>query len=115
MTALKATALFLSMLLFTGCAASYTAFVNTPKRINDAVIKDPVRRVHVLSRIVEALVGGGITSGIIAGAGAPFTAPAILLGVLGEFIYYEYLAEPAGWTGHYWERGPADGEEFLYE
>ncbi len=31
-----------------------------------------------------------------------------------EFAYYEFLAEPLGWTGSCWERGERDGETFTW-
>jgi len=96
-----------------------------------AAFKDPIRRRNVCSRIVEGVIGCTTTMGI-------FTALTILslqyltswsslgvsvfinlvlsvfIGVMMEFIYYEYIAEPLGWSGHYWERGPRDGETFIY-
>ena len=102
------------LLLIQGCAATQSAILDTPKRLNDALIKDPVRRTHVLSRVLEGSLGGATTAGILIATGPYLMLPAALAGVLMEFIYYEYIAEPAGWTGYYFERGPRDDEEFIY-
>src|SRR5712691_599635 len=41
---------------------------------------------------------------------------AILVGsiatTLTEYAVYEFAFEPAGWGGHYWQRGPRDSERF---
>ena len=33
--------------------------------------------------------------------------------VIGEFALYGFVLEPLGLSGHYWERGPRDGETFT--
>lgn len=91
----------------TGVDRATEAIQETPKRISDAW-RDPIRRRNSISRIVEALVGGG--AAILGFLWLGWLG--VLLAVPAEFIYYEYLAEPAGWSGHYWERGPRDGETF---
>ena len=37
---------------------------------------------------------------------------AIIAALLAEFVLYEFVLEPAGLVGHYFERGPRDGETF---
>lgn len=84
-----------------------TAVRETPKRFANAW-RDPLRRRNGLSRVGEALVGGGAAVlGFMALGwwGLP-------LAIVAEFAYYEYIAEPNGWSGPYWERGPRDGETF---
>ena len=40
---------------------------------------------------------------------------AVILALLAEFVLYEFVLEPAGLVGHYFERGPRAGERFRYE
>ncbi len=103
------------------------ALRETPRRIADAW-RDPLRRRSSLSRIAEGYLGGltvecaGIHlfliddplawSALLAHRwGVLATLP--LLAPLAEFVFFECLAEPLGWTGAYWERGPRDGERFV--
>lgn len=88
-------------------------------RIADAIL-DPLRRRNVVSRILEGWLGGVTAATIVLRVtqvhqtGMGWT---ILLGALAaplvEFLVYEFLLEPLGWSGHYWERGPRDGEVFT--
>jgi len=32
-----------------------------------------------------------------------------------EFMWYEFFLEPSGLAGHYFERGPREGETFKYD
>lgn len=80
-----------------------------PQRVHD-VFADPVRRRHVLSRIAETAVPATPLF-LLLGAGWWTPAFDVVL-VLGELALYEFVLEPAGLTGHYWERGPRDGETF---
>ena len=113
--------LLILTLLVSGCtvanlgdrATTIEAILAQPQRVVDA-FTDPVRRKHIFSRIAEASVGAAITGGIVLAVGFPFVLPAVIAGVLGEYFFYEFISEPAGWTGYYWERGERDDEEFIY-
>ena len=74
---------------------------------------DPLRRRNSVARIVEGMVGGAasITSFVI--LPFPWALVALGIGVLAEFVVYEFVLEPLGWIGPYWERGPRDGETFT--
>lgn len=78
-------------------------------------LRDPIRRRNVVARIIEGLGGGLAVAGpvsLVVGAWWPLLlAP---LAPLAEFVIYEFLLEPAGLSGHYWERGPRDGEVFRW-
>lgn len=72
---------------------------------------DPLRRRNTLARIGECCVGG--LTAVLTAAFAPYGLfLALPAGALAEFLVYEFLLEPLGYAGHYWERGPRDGEEF---
>ena len=88
---------------------SLRAIKETPQRIVDAWI-DPVRRVHSISRILEGFIPAFIILTIL---DIPNTFAWAGLVVLGEFILYEWVLEPLGLTGYYWERGPRDDETFV--
>ena len=38
----------------------------------------------------------------------------VICALLSEFVLYEFVLEPAGLVGHYFERGPRDGETFKH-
>ena len=88
---------------------SLRAIKETPQRIVDAWL-DPVRRIHSISRILEGYVPAFIILTIL---GIQWTFAWAGLIVLGEFLVYEWLLEPLGLTGYYWERGPRDDERFI--
>ena len=71
---------------------------------------DPVRRRHSISRILEGYIPAFIILTIL---GIPWALMWAGLIVLGEFLLYEWLLEPLGLTGYYWERGPRDDETFV--
>lgn len=79
------------------------------QRIKDAFL-DPVRRRNVLSRCAETLIPSSL---ILAWPLGWWSLPASLGVLLGEFLLYELILEPMKLTGHYWERGPRDGETFT--
>ena len=87
----------------------WTAIKDTPKRIVDAWL-DPVRRRHSISRIVESYIPAFIVLTII-GVNWAFVWAGLI--VLGEFLLYEWLLEPLGLSGYYFERGPRDDETFV--
>ena len=88
---------------------SLRAIKETPQRIVDAWI-DPVRRIHSISRIIEGYVPAFIILTIL---GVRWAFAWAWLIVLGEFLLYEWLLEPLGLTGYYWERGPRNDETFV--
>ena len=88
---------------------SLKAILETPRRIVDAWV-DPVRRRHSISRIIEGYTPAYVVL-IILGVNYAFMWAALI--VLGEFLLYEWLLEPFGFTGYYWERGPRDDETFV--
>lgn len=77
--------------------------LDMPKRLVNVAL-DPYRRRQALFRIVETVVPAFLITFSI------WKTAAI---VLGEFVLYEFLLEPVGVAGHYWERGPRDGERFV--
>ena len=79
-------------------------------RVADAFI-DPVRRRHVIARIAETYIPATIVLAL-GDAGWWSFAWAVVV-VIGELVVYEFVIEPLGWTGYYWERGPRDGETFT--
>ena len=86
------------------------ALRDTPTRLADAW-RDPVRWRNSISRIAEGWVGGALAAWL-AGGGA--WSPLIgLAAPAAEFAVYEYVLEPLGLTGHYWERGPRWNERFV--
>lgn len=85
------------------------AIRETPQRIVDAWV-DPVRRRHSASRIVEGYAPAFLVLTILGVRWAWAWAGAI---VLGEFLVYEWVLEPLGLAGFYWERGPRDDERFI--
>ena len=74
-------------------------------------LKDRLRRRNLVFRIIESSVGILIAIGVTYGWGLPI---GVIVGVMGEFLVYEFILEPAGLAGPYWERGPRDGERFTY-
>ena len=85
------------------------AILETPQRIVDAWL-DPVRRRHSITRILESYVPAFIVLSIL---GVKWTFIWAGLITLGEFLLYEWLFEPLGLTGRYWERGPREDETFT--
>ena len=81
------------------------------QRIIDGWV-DPIRRRNSISRIVEGLIGCLVTLMGFVFLPFPWVILSPGLGVLAEFIVYEFVLEPCGFSGHYWERGPRSGEEF---
>ena len=78
--------------------------MKTLKAILDAFI-DPQRRKQVLFRSVESLIG----LLIVAFLGWKF----IPLGLLAEFLLYEFVLEPFKLAGPYWERTAVEGTTFT--
>lgn len=78
-------------------------------------VRDPIRRRNVCSRIIEGLAGGLAVAAIPSAVWLTWWPLACApLAPLVEFLVYEFLLEPAGLSGHYWERGPRDGEVFRW-
>lgn len=91
--------------------AIWTAVRETPRRLVDA-FTDPVRRRHIAAKALES-GAGALAAGVVvalAGNWAVLAAPGA--GVLVDWLVYEWITEPLGWAGHYWERGPRDDETF---
>lgn len=86
--------------------------LETPRRIKDA-LSDSVRRRHVLARLLEC-GAAAVSAGVVvftAGWYGLFLAP--IVGTFVDFLVFEYITEPLGWAGYYWERGPRDEEKFV--
>lgn len=118
------------------------ALTATPRRTRDA-FSDPIRRLHILFRIVEGYVGGIATlaawEGLLTRGFTwsdrldilailvlyPPIWLAALAAPLAEYLVYEFVFEPwAKWrvrrgkrsiVGPYYEGGPQDGEKFVNE
>lgn len=87
------------------------AILGTPRNITNAWL-DPVRRRHSISRIVEGYAGGLAVVWFL--GVSPWAKPfAALLAPLAEYIVFEYVLEPLGMSGSYWERAPGEGETFT--
>ena len=84
------------------------AILETPRRIMDAWL-DPVRRRHSISRIMESYAPSMLVLTVL-GVQWAFAWAAII--VLGEFLVFEWILEPLGLAGYYFERGPRDDEKF---
>lgn len=101
-----------------------------PRRVRTG-LADPIRRRNLAARIVEGYCGGlAVLVGVALHSAWLFGSPwsVVLLWLvsawetwamaalapLAEFVVYEFLLEPLGWSGHFWERGPRDGEVFTY-
>ena len=72
-----------------------------PYFVRDAITYPPRRR-QVCWRLVEVLVGLLVVLYWPSWAG-------VLTGLVGEFLVYEFILEPLGLAGLYWERGPRPG------
>jgi hypothetical protein len=79
-----------------------------PQRLYD-FIRSPLRIRNFFGRVLESLVGIGVFYLL-----GPSWA-AVGWGVLAEFVLYEFVLEPLGFVGPYFERGPRDGEKFNHE
>lgn len=66
------------------------------------------RRRNFVWRTVESLIGFAVFL-FFYKRGNGFLG-SFLLAYLAEFIAFEYVAEPAGWTAYYFERGPREHE-----
>lgn len=84
-------------------------------------LHDPQRRWQVIWKAVE--VGVGISAALtIFAAGmrkkrsrlaiAVLIAAAVAAGIIGSWLVYEFILEPLGLAGPYWERTPAPGTTF---
>ena len=87
------------------------AIRDTPRNIANAWL-DPVRRRHSLSRIIEGYIGGLAVVWFL--GVSPWAKPFVaLLAPLAEYLVFEYVLEPLGIAGHYWERAAGEGEVFT--
>lgn len=72
---------------------------------------DPLRRRNSLARIAESYLPS-LCVLVAVGQGWRALGWAAAITFL-EFVLYEFVLEPLGWIGPYWERGPRDGETFT--
>ena len=86
-----------------GFARMWFKFSRTPYFLYDALTYAPRRR-NVIWKIIESLLGLLVVWYFRAWWAIP-------VGLAAEFLVYEYVAEPLGWTGPYWERGPRSEQE----
>lgn len=77
-------------------------FTRVPYFLWDALTYPPRRR-QVCWRLVEVLVGLLVVFYLPTWQG-------VLAGLASEFLVYEFLLEPLGLAGYYWERGPRGGD-----
>ena len=107
------------------------AILDMPRRIHGG-FADPLRRSRLFWRAVESYVGGLaaiVSLGLLTVIGDDwfawyevawgllglwYTYVAALAAPLGAFLVYEFILEPLGRAGHYWERPPRDGETYRY-
>lgn len=87
------------------------AILETPKRLWDA-LTDPVRLRHSISRLIETVVPACLVLRLL-GMDPWLAILAAILIHIGEFAIYEYILEPLGVTGRYFERGPREDETFI--
>jgi len=90
--------------------AVLTAIRETPRRMWDAV-RDPVRLRQSAGRFVETVAPAFVLLLVFGHGWRTALAGAVLIHV-GEFLVYEWLLEPLGIAGHYFERGARWGESF---
>ena len=100
------------------------------KRMLTDWLFDPVRRRHVVVKCLESAVGiavayltAGVTTEVLSANAVTLTGQYVAqfvgmlvgvpCGVLGDFLFYEFVSERYLGAGPYWERGPADGETFI--
>lgn len=106
--------LLLVGLLTFGCA-SLKAVQETSVRTREWA-EDSVRVRYLLGRVIESCVGGA-SVGLLALPFGPLIGCPVA--ALVDFITYEYILEPYGLVGPYWERGPrlpvisTDGTEVV--
>ena len=91
-------------------AAVLGAVRETPARIWDS-LRDPVRRRQSAGRLVETVLPAFAVLLLFGHGWRAALAGALLIHV-GEFVLYEWVLEPLGIAGHYFERGPRWGERF---
>lgn len=90
-----------------------TPILEFGKRLRDA-FTDPLRRRNIAFSVVERLVGiwSALLLGILVSPWWLAVVFASICGVIIMLFIYEFVLEPLGLVGHYWERGPRDGETF---
>ena len=71
-------------------------------------LKSPGRLRNLTWRIVESAIG--LIAFFFAAAHGVSFLGSLILAIVAEFVSFEFVAEPTGWTGYYWERGPREGE-----
>src|SRR5687767_10271473 len=86
------------------------AIRETPQRILDSLL-DQVRLRHSIGRVAETVLPAFVVLLILAGSFWRAGVGAGLI-VVGEWALYEWLLEPLGIAGHYWERSARDDETF---
>ena len=91
-------------------AAVLGAVRETPARIWDA-LRDPVRLRQSVGRLVETVAPAFVLLLVFGHGWRAALVGAVLIHV-GEFLLYEWVLEPLGIAGHYFERGPRWGETF---
>ncbi len=84
-------------------------------------LKDPQRVKHVIWRFVQCYVGwlGGwflfqALSGICEWQAVAIGLGFGLVSVVANFLVFEFVREPLGLLGLYWEGGPEDGKPYTY-
>lgn len=74
--------------------------------------RDPQRRKQVVWRVVESWLPVFVMLWPVLGwrDAAQIGAYIVVVG----WLLYEFVLEPLGWAGPYWERGPAEGTTYRY-
>jgi len=90
-----------------------TPILEFGRRVRDA-FTDPLRRRNILGSVIERALGiwGALLLTILISPWWLATVVATVCGIVIMLAVYEFVLEPLGWVGHYWERGPRDGETF---
>lgn len=91
-------------------AAVRAAVLATPRRIWDA-LRDRARRRQAVARALETVAPAfGVL--LLLGHGWRGALGGAVLVHLGEFAVFEWILEPLGWSGHYFERPRRDGTPY---
>lgn len=84
------------------------AIKDTPRRIAVS-FKWKARARNSIQKILETLVGLVVAVGIMMWLDRPIVA--VIAGFCAQWVFFEWICEPAKLSGYYWERGPRRGDK----